>query len=500
MEDAGGVTLELAGTLDLTTRLQGRSAATPEPTPITQTIAVDVTTGRVSHTIDWRNYSASRQHLREVYEPDGQVLFLDLQNSSGGWMPQSLVHDPAERFTRYVPQFVLADALSQRDSLDGLGRVDFDGRAAEAVQYTTTNGDTLVLYIDPDTSLVRGLSSVLPMPLLGDTEMLWIWSAYRSQDGLELPDRLTTRLADRVLKDARVEARLGASPEAFDVPSGIAVGERPSEPAPEFVPYGQREPDVETVAPGVYFVRNLRAGFHLLFVEFSDHVVAVDAPTGWYEMEQVPPMNWSAGDATSALGAKYIRAIRQTVPDKPISSVILTHHHSDHIGGLRPFLAEGARVIAGASAARMAQRAADASFALSPDVLTGRAITPEVEVVDGSHRLADASMELNLIELPDGNPKADDYLMVYLPAQRILYTTAFIYPVPEAVFPPRESIDLSIYFVDWLDRSGLDVDLVLNVHGTGVVEPWHLERIRQIARERAGLVIVESGGQTAERD
>ena len=90
-------------------------------------------------------------------------------------------------------------------------------------------------------------------------------------------------------------------------------------------------------------------------------------------------------------------------------------------------------------------------------------------------------MAMRLIELPAGNPKADNYLMVYLPKQKLLYATAFIYPLPESVFPPRESIPLSKYFVDWLDASGLDVELIYNVHGMGLVEDWHLQTIRDLA-------------------
>jgi hypothetical protein len=52
------------------------------------------------------------------------------------------------------------------------------------------------------------------------------------------------------------------------------------------------------------------------------------------------------------------------------------------------------------------------------------------------------------------------------------------------VFPPKESIDLSICFVEWLDGSGLDVERVINVHGTGLIETWRLGRIRTLARSR----------------
>ena len=242
------------------------------------------------------------------------------------------------------------------------------------------------------------------------------------------------------------------------------------------MPYGAREPDVETPEPGVYLLKNLRPGFQMLFVEFEEFVLAIDAPSGWYEMQQVPPMNWSHGDTSTALGEKYVRAIEQAVPDKPIKYLVLTHHHNDHIGGMAPFLNHGADVLAGIGAAQMARQVSDASGADPAATIT---------TITSEHTIEDETMAARLIALPDGNPKADGYLMVYLPRQEILYTTAFIYPVPEAAFPPAESLELSLYFVEWLDASGLDVDTIYNVHAGGRVEDWQLDHLRTIARQRA---------------
>ena len=52
--------------------------------------------------------------------------------------------------------------------------------------------------------------------------------------------------------------------------------------------------------------------------------------------------------------------------------------------------------------------------------------------------------------------------------------------MPESVFPLVESVPLSAWFVDWLDGSGLAVDEVWNLHGTGRVEDWQLEYFRQL--------------------
>ncbi len=485
IESAGGFRLCQEGTFDLATRLQGRSASHPEPTPIDECISYDAQTNRVGYDLNWFNYYSSNQDLREIHDADGRVLFVDKLNRNGGWLPIGIVADNRERFLRLLPNMLLADALERRQTLRWTGRRRDEDRHLDVVSYTTSAGDTLSIALDTKSRLLHSVTALLEMPLLGDTEMRWRWSDFtRSKDGLTMPGRLVVEVGGTVMKDARLETTLGVAAGDFEAPEGVVVEAPPEAIAPlsEFVPYGKRPANVETLAPQVYMVTSLRPGFGLLFVEFEDFVLAVDAPTGWYEMNQLPPMNWSYGDTIAALGRKYLRAIRQTVPDKPVRYVALTHHHSDHIGGLRAFAEAGVTFLAGENAARMTRTAVESRATLSGDEWRdAESGDVEIDVVSGERVIADASMEVRLIELPDGNPKAENYLMVYLPKQKLLYATAFIYPVPESVFPPKESIPLSIYFVDWLDRSGLEIEQIYNLHGMRRVEEWQLEKIRELA-------------------
>lgn len=490
IESAGGFELCLDGTFDLTTRLQGRSPFRSEPTAINECIAYDAKGKRVSYDINWFNYHASNQDLREVHDNHGRVLFVDKLNRNGGWLPVGIVADHRERFTRVLPNMLLAEALQRRGSLRFSGHDRIDGRRVNTVSYTTIAGDTLSLFIDSKTQLLSSASALLEMPLLGDSGLQWQWSDYSASDeGFVTPHRFVARLAGKVMKDVTVTTSLGVNAGVFGPPDGIDISGPPESAAAlsDFVPYGQRPPQVETLAPRVHMVTDLRPGFGLLFVEFNDYILAVDAPSGWYEMNQIPPMNWSYGDSIAALGKKYLRAIKQTVPDKPVRYVVLTHHHSDHIGGLRAFVAEGTTVLAGEGAAHMAKGAVDARASLSSDEWHDEGgVALEIEVISGERVIADESMEVQLIELPAGNPKADNYLMVYLPKQKLLYTTAFIYPIPKSVFPPRESVALSSYFVEWLDSSGLEVETIYNVHGMRRVEEWQLGAIRSLGTVRQG--------------
>ena len=85
---------------------------------------------------------------------------------------------------------------------------------------------------------------------------------------------------------------------------------------------------VEQLADGVFVIQNVAGqNQNTLAIAFKDYIVAVEAP------------------GSSAGADEVIKRIKDAIPGKPIRYVAMTHHHGDHIGGLRSFIAEGATVV-----------------------------------------------------------------------------------------------------------------------------------------------------------
>ena len=90
-------------------------------------------------------------------------------------------------------------------------------------------------------------------------------------------------------------------------------------------------PAVSKIADDVYMLQGLAGGTHnILFVAFNDHVLVLEAP------EQI----FYGSNSVQALAK-----IKETVPGKPIKYLVLTHHHADHAGGFREYVAEGATIV-----------------------------------------------------------------------------------------------------------------------------------------------------------
>ena len=104
----------------------------------------------------------------------------------------------------------------------------------------------------------------------------------------------------------------GAAPEGGARGGGGGQGGRGGGAAA--APAGPRK-----LADGVYVIGG---GYQVMAIEFKDHVVLIEAPqTG-------------IGD--------LVAQVKQAIPSKPITQVVVTHMHFDHVGGLRTALAEAA--------------------------------------------------------------------------------------------------------------------------------------------------------------
>ena len=118
----------------------------------------------------------------------------------------------------------------------------------------------------------------------------------------------------------KVEINPAVTDQSFDV---AADGYARVAPLPDTL-----EEKIEQLADGVFVIQNVAGqNQNTLAVAFKDYIVAVEAP------------------GSSAGADEVIKRIKAAIPGKPIRYVAMTHHHGDHIGGLRSFIAEGATVV-----------------------------------------------------------------------------------------------------------------------------------------------------------
>jgi glyoxylase-like metal-dependent hydrolase (beta-lactamase superfamily II) len=482
IERAQGVALDGEGELDLGTLLQGRRPSEGDPHPILERIAIVPKAHRLVHEERAPINPDALNWQRTDYRPDGTYR-IDMEARRASWTR------PASRRSveRLIPQLLLAEILADPASLRHLGGVTVGGEPREAIGWHVPERGQMTLFLDPRTHLLREIETIADLPVRGDSTIRWRFLEYTPVSGLgPFPTGYTIHVNGERLREIRWTRRT-PSPAGgiLDAPPGIELPPpTPFEPPPASgsgagsAPTSASRPeyDIRDLAPGVYLVANVRTGFHMLFVEFADYVAAVDAPSGWWELQELPARNW-AQSASPALGERYVAAIRSRVGDKPIRYVVLTHHHSDHAGGVRAFVEQGATVVAADLTRPVVERTLAGSLTLA-----GRAgdAVPALrfEPVEGARTIRNGEMEMRIIDV-GSNPHSEGMLAVWLPGPKILYVSDLFDPWSTRGSPAPDRLPVMRWFVQWLDRSGLEPERIYAIHGSALVRPENLEEIRR---------------------
>jgi glyoxylase-like metal-dependent hydrolase (beta-lactamase superfamily II) len=340
-------------------------------------------------------------------------------------------------------------------SLKRLPDAEVDGKLHQVVAFQDS-GDEFRIYLDPTSHLPAQVEILEDDPLEGDSRYTLRYSDWRKVDGVMTPFGMRLELNGKPLQEEQIKSvrnNVSLAPDIFSVPESIRNEKTDAKAiASQWVlrrvagnvSYQDvgRNPPVEFVqlADGVYQIQG--TSHNTVIVEMRDYLVAVEGPL--YEERSYP----------------VIKAIKERFPNKPIRYVIPTHHHLDHAGGIRGFMAEGAIVVVPFIAADFYKRVAKAPHTLRPDSLEKKR---RAVVIDGYAAgrpvLTDGNQRVELYPLPISH--AEDFQVIYLPRDKILIEADHVSPRKGQVRPAPAVKEL----VEGIDKLNLDVTTVAGIHG-----------------------------------
>jgi glyoxylase-like metal-dependent hydrolase (beta-lactamase superfamily II) len=129
-----------------------------------------------------------------------------------------------------------------------------------------------------------------------------------------------------------------------------------------------------------------------------------------------------------------IEAAKAKYPGKPIKYLVLTHHHMDHTGGARSYVAEGATVIVPSTARAYFEHSLARPRTVVPDAEQAAAKPVNVVGVTESMALKDDSVEIRLQRIP--NPHVDGMLIGYVVQPNVVWVTDIWSPGRDAAKTP----------------------------------------------------------------
>jgi hypothetical protein len=311
---------------------------------------------------------------------------------------------------------------------------------------TFTTGKNKITGTIDGQNTVTGVKTWIPNPVLGDMPVETTYSDYKDFSGLKFPSHILEKQGGFPTLDLVVtSARANVDGAALQVPEAVLRAKS----APEAV-------TPEKLADGVWLMHGRASS---VLIEFRDFLAVVDAPT----------------DENRSLAV--IAAIKRLVPDKPIRYVVNTHHHFDHSGGLRTYVAEGATVITHEGNKAFYESAWKQPRTLEPDKLSQNPKEANFITYKTKYVLTDGSRSVE-VHLTIGDLHDEFLSFAYFPKEKLL--------VEVDDFSDRYATALSLSL--WnnllgnLERLNLAVDRIAPLHGEIISMPDWLKLLRDSTR------------------
>jgi len=308
------------------------------------------------------------------------------------------------------------------------GTRSMGGQAMNTLSFTAPGQYKATLVLDA-TGMVTRIESTMPHPVLGDTPVVTEYSDYRDFGGVRFP--------------ARIRQTQGASP-VYDLAVTAVKADEPVDiNVPDNVHNARENVTTDKVADGVWF---LAGGSHnSVAIELADQIVLVETPL--YDGRALAVME----------------AANKLVPGKSVKTVINSHHHFDHAGGLRAAVAEGATLVTSAMAKPYFERVFANANSVSPDQLARKGGTPRITPVAGKLVLGDATRSIEVHEM-QGSVHAQGFMMVWLPREKLLVQAdAYTPGPPNSPAPPVPNAN-NVNLVQNFERLGMQVERILPLH------------------------------------
>jgi glyoxylase-like metal-dependent hydrolase (beta-lactamase superfamily II) len=282
--------------------------------------------------------------------------------------------------------------------------------------------------IDP-AGVPLSISSKTDQPNLGDVTVTTTFGSYNAVNGLKLPTKISGKVDDFTTYEITVTKQF-VDPDIGAIAAPQIVVNPVAAPPPPNV-------TVEPVGKGVWFLAG--QSHHSVLVEFSDHLMLIEAPQ------------------SEARTLAVIAKAKETVKNKPLTQLVTSHHHFDHTAGMRAAIAEGMAVITQSGNKDWVEAMAKRPHTMQPDRLQNNVSRLYVETVDEEKEIKDNAMTVQLFHVA-GNPHSDTMLMAYIPSLRVIVEA-------DAFSPGGAYQPYAPNLLENIQKRNLRVDRIVPLHG-----------------------------------
>lgn len=293
-------------------------------------------------------------------------------------------------------------------------------------------------------NMVTRTETWIANPVLGDMPVETTYSGYKDFNGVKFPTTIVQKEGGYPVLDLAVT----------NVQPNVSL----NLPVPEAARTTTLPPvkvASQKLADGIWF---LAGGSHnSVLVEYPTYLVMIEAPLD------------------EARSLAVIAEAKKLAPNKPIKYLINTHHHFDHSGGMRTYVAEGATIITHEMNKAYYERVWKSPHTLDPDRLAQSPKESTFITIKTKYTLADGGRSLEIYPL-EGDTHNAGLMMVYMPKEKILVEADdFSWPAGTRSGPRYHQNNVNLYRN--IQRLKLDVKTIAPIHG----EPVPLSELEKVA-------------------
>jgi glyoxylase-like metal-dependent hydrolase (beta-lactamase superfamily II) len=286
-------------------------------------------------------------------------------------------------------------------------------------------------------NLVTRVETKVPNPVLGDTDLIATYSDYKEFNGVRFPTKIVVEQGGFPVWDLTVTSVTPNAPVDVTVPEQVQAA---------------TAPPIQTastkLADGVWHV--MGGSHHSVVVEFNDYLAVAEAPL------------------SEERSLAVLAEAKKLVPNKPVRYVLTTHHHFDHTGGLRTYVAEGATVVTHQSNVPFLEKSVAAPATVAPDRQAKSMNKPTFQGVSDKYVITDGKQTIEVYPTA-GDTHTNEYTLIYLPGPKILVEGDAYSPGPANAPPPATPPPNAVALYDEIQRLKLDVRTIAPIHGRGAV-------------------------------
>ncbi|MCB0700542.1 MAG: MBL fold metallo-hydrolase [Chitinophagales bacterium] len=250
------------------------------------------------------------------------------------------------------------------------------------IRHNNASGDVFYMYINTTTYFLDKVEQPMYDKVTGDYFITTTFEEYDVHDGFQIPTVINTMN----MRDSSYIYKLHVSVKSIFpglISSDVSLNK-------------------QEVGEWLYSIPLTKWNTKAVVADLNDYLVVFDIPDG------------------PEAGYALLDYLKKAFHNKEVRYCIISHHHPDHMGGIRPFMESGATIVTTKGNKELIDEIAVNKHMNGADVRVKKPITAKYLFIDYKYDLRASGRTINIYPINRKSSHTDEYLISYIPSDRIL--------------------------------------------------------------------------------